>query len=239
MRLPLIVMETEEWFVLDKPSGMSVHNDAGRDLISFAKDQGWGSDRAFPLHRLDRMTGGLVLFAKGAKAASKLQASFTEAGMKKTYLARCLVLKHEDQVEMGKTGQWRWPLTNRAESRAKPQGFWRLRIPCQTGFEILSYEAPLLDIKLWPLTGRQHQLRRHLAIKGWPLLGDKRYGRKEEGGDGGGFLIAKELEFFDPFAREWVQMASGLQLAAPFKERQVWKPVGDDRSGGELGSFYG
>lgn len=207
-----IIQESPDWLVLDKPPGISVHNKLGSDLISFVKERYPETDKAFLINRLDSGTSGLVLFARHSKSARSLQQSFEKREVSKTYIARVEVLKNPPTV--GDSGLWRWPLTNRAENRGDPRGYWGKRIPCQTQWEVLSVSGETAILKLLLLTGRKHQIRRHSAIHGWPVCGDPRYGPQAVESVGGHSLIAHELVFNDPESGEAVTVRSKFQLDA-------------------------
>ncbi|MFW7381757.1 MAG: RluA family pseudouridine synthase [Oligoflexus sp.] len=206
-----IIKENDDWLVLDKPQGVSVHNRQGVDLISFVKARSGSADKAFPINRLDSGTCGLVLFAKNSKIATILQQSFEKRQVSKIYLARVQVLRNPPEV--GATGLWRWPLTNRAEGRKDPKGFWGKRIPCQTQWQVMAVTDDSAILKINLLTGRKHQIRRHCAIYGWPIWGDPRYGPKDVEFEEGHNLIAKELSFTDPQSGELVTVTSKFQLS--------------------------
>lgn len=205
-----IVKESEDWLVLDKPPGVSVHNKLDSDLISFVKARYPEAEKAFLINRLDTGTSGLVLFAKNLRSARILQQSLEKRQVSKTYIARVQLLKNPPEV--GATGLWRWPLTNRAESRSDPRGYWGKRIPCQTEWQVLSVENETAVLKINLLTGRKHQIRRHSAIQGWPVLGDPRYGPEGTEDVGGHHLIAKELTFADPQSGEPITVVSNYEL---------------------------
>ena len=205
-----IIKETQDWLVLDKGAGISVHNRDGEDLVSFIRSAYPDLPKAFPINRLDAGTMGLVLFAKNAQAAKFLQQSFEQRRVKKTYLARVEILKNPP--EAGDEGLWRWPLTNRAEGRRDPKGFWKRRIPCQTKWKVQGVHEGVGDLEIELLTGRKHQIRRHGAIYGRPILGDPRYGPKE-GTSAHGSLIAKSLVFTDPASQAEVEVTSRFNLS--------------------------
>jgi 23S rRNA-/tRNA-specific pseudouridylate synthase len=171
------------------------------------------NDCTYPIHRIDQGTKGLCLFAKNKSSAQMLSQAFQERSVGKKYLARSKIIRHPPK-EGEMSGLWRWPLTNRAESRKQPKGYWAKRIPCVTEWAIIKqHDEQIIDLELVPVTGRRHQLRRHLAIWGWPLLGDKRYGPENESElSGEGHLIAHFLSFFDPETSEIIEIYSKFEL---------------------------
>ena len=194
-----IITENSHWLALDKPKGVSVHNKNEKDLVSFVKNY-LDQDTAYPINRLDGGTCGVVLFAKHKEAARALQQMFEKRQVKKIYLARVQVLKNKPKEK--EEGVWRWPLTNRAEGRKNPKGYWARRIPCETKWSCLQVREGEALLKIELLTGRKHQIRRHSAIYGWPIWQDPRYGPKEVGEESGVNLVAKELSFQCPLVEE-------------------------------------
>lgn len=201
-----IIKETSDWLAIDKPRGISVHNQAGNDLVSFVKQYLSLEGKSYPINRIDSGTAGIVLFAKHADAARHLQQSFEKRLVQKTYQAKVQILKNPPAV--GDHGLWRWPLTNRAEGRKDPKGYWGKRIPCKTEWRVMSVDETTAILEINLLTGRKHQIRRHCAIYGWPISGDPRYGLKETKDQGGHNLIAKNLTFTDPSSGEAVTVCS-------------------------------
>jgi RluA family pseudouridine synthase len=178
------------WLAIDKPSGMSVHNDPeGRadalsvvlNLIENHQDLKLATNwegRRFPpaaVHRLDRDTSGVLLFATTKAAATELQQAFENRVTKKVYRAilRGKIAQPEDTAE---DIAWTFPLSDRAEGRATPQGNPRDRVTCETKFRVLRANDFLSEIEADLMTGRQHQIRRHAVLAKHPVVGDRRYG---------------------------------------------------------------
>jgi len=178
----------EGWFAVDKPSGLSVHNDPGQDLVSILEKR-IASDRSlclqlcakqpvkvYPVHRLDKETCGTILLATQKKALAALSECFARGSVKKKYIA--LVHGTFKNSDPGLYYFWDTPLTKGAGGRKNPKGKGKL-FECRTGYRILdqSRHYSLLEIDL--LTGRKHQIRRHAKICGHPIVGDSRYGSKQ------------------------------------------------------------
>ena len=171
------------WLVVDKPCGMSIHNDPGSDLCSLAlaavragRLPAVGHD--FPAihaaHRLDRDTSGIVLLAGDPKTLAFFGGQFTAKTVHKQYLA----VVHgrlegwsadQDRID------WNWGLTAAAAGRSDPMGKGN-RVPCSTRWRILVHSLHYSLIECEPLTGRKHQIRRHAKLAGHPVVGDRRYG---------------------------------------------------------------
>lgn len=179
--LPLLYRD-ERMVVVDKPAGLLVHRSPidrreTRFALQLLRDQ--LGQRVHPVHRLDKPTSGALVFALDADAARTLEGAFATRTVGKTYLA----------VVRG------WPedsgVIDRAlgaveDARLGPQSD-ELR-EAVTHFRCVGrYELPVrVDryptsryalLELQPLTGRRHQLRRHLATASHPIVGDTTYGK--------------------------------------------------------------
>ncbi|RJQ65607.1 MAG: RNA pseudouridine synthase [Desulfobacteraceae bacterium] len=175
------------WLILDKPAGLSVHNEPGADLLSLVN--GFFSNRPciaqahdftpeFGFHavnRLDRSTSGLILAACRQEVLSFLARQFESRTVKKIY--RAVLHGHFLQETEQEGGIWNFPLSPDAAGRNDPQGGGRL-LPCSTRYRVLARSAHYSLAELEPLTGRMHQIRRHAAMSGHPVAGDRRYGTR-------------------------------------------------------------
>jgi len=174
------------WLGVNKPAGISIHNDPGEDLCSWAQaycfqnkeiNKTVAPDPAYgfhPVHRLDRETSGVVLLACTREAHGFLSAQFESRRVKKIYTALlhgALSFPHDNSAWQ----QWTWPLTKAAGGRGNPAGSG-LRIPCETHYRLLSFTSRYTLVEISLLTGRKHQIRRHAAIAGHAVVGDARYG---------------------------------------------------------------
>ena len=142
-----------------------------------------------PVHRLDAPTGGLLLVAKTAGAMVALGRQFQERSVRKRY---CAVV----------TGRLDAPLTLDSPLDERPA---RTRcLPLHHARSLRSDWLTTLDV--WPETGRTHQIRRHLAAAGHPVLGDAAYGSEPILRSKGLFLWAVELRFTHPFLGAAIQI---------------------------------
>lgn len=145
-----------------------------------------------PIHRLDVGTSGPVLFGKGKKACAALGALFMRHDVEKVYVA--LV----SGALQGK-GILAHPLTTKGKVK-----------DCFTTFTALKRSADLSLVELTLLTGRQHQIRRQLALEGHPVVGDRRYGGMEVQGLAYPFLHCCSIAFADPFSGAPLKIESEL-----------------------------
>jgi RluA family pseudouridine synthase len=180
---PSVIAWGPGWLIADKPSGISMHNDPGSDLCSalnhylnthpaaansIAYDAEYG---LHPVHRLDKETSGVIMLSCRRDVFDALAKQFGGDSVTKEYLA----LVHGEVPTAEAWQLWDWPLTAKAAGRRHPQGKGRRR-PCKTQYRVETQSRHYSLLKCRLLTGRTHQIRRHAALAGHPLVGDKRYG---------------------------------------------------------------
>jgi len=180
-----VVYEDDSVVAVNKPPGISVHPSKGHltgSLIHLIHQRhraarGPGEEVPTLCHRLDRETSGVVLAAKDQLARTRIGRQFEARTVQKTYLALVVGAMAEEagliDLPLGRalTSSVRLKMTVRHDDGGLPsQTEWRVaqRIPGHT------------LVELRPRTGRQHQLRVHLAAIGHPILGDKLYQGGEE-----------------------------------------------------------
>lgn len=215
--MPLeVVLETQDFALVNKPGGLPVHGPQFRTLEHVLPYNLRPSGKKaslvapYPLHRLDSPTSGLVLVAKTAAAHLHLGRLFAERQIVKTYQA----------IVVGKTpadGCFAAPINGKA-ARSR---FQQIDLTPSIKNEYLSW------LKLYPETGRTHQLRIHLAGAGYPIMGDREYGEPGKVYKGQGlFLCATGLRFTDPFSRQLVDVS--IKPPAKFgklmqREARMWQ----------------
>ena len=185
--IPLLAVG-KGWFAVDKPAGLSIHNEPGADLCSILIDHinntpsfqnQIGYDPNFGLHavhRLDKQTSGTVLLACRPDILRHFATQFEDRTVKKRYVA-ILHGKLAPPEKTGGWGIWQWPLSKQAGGRQGPAGKGP-RLNCQTRFRVLRYSRHYTLIECEPLTGRKHQIRRHANLAGHFVAGDERYGTR-------------------------------------------------------------
>jgi 23S rRNA-/tRNA-specific pseudouridylate synthase len=152
------------------------------------------------IHRLDAATTGILLFAKSQGALNTYSDLFETRQMEKVYLAVT--------AKAPKQPQWNCKLSLSPE----PQKFGRVMVdpegkPSETAFRSITSVGNKHLIEARPYSGRQHQIRVHLAESLGPILGDELYG----GGDGDLALRAVGLAFRDPFTRKPVTIRAPVE----------------------------
>ncbi|TFH87022.1 pseudouridylate synthase [Billgrantia azerbaijanica] len=178
--LPLLYQD-DHLVAVHKPAGLLVHRTAlargeREFLVQRLRDQ--LGRRVYPVHRLDRPTSGVMVFALDPASATRLGETFTERRVDKRYLAVVRGIGPERE---------RLDYALREEDGRRPKAEMPA-LPAVTDIRRLdSVELPVqVDrypqaryslMEARPLTGRRHQLRRHLSRRGYPIIGDAKHGK--------------------------------------------------------------
>lgn len=183
-----VLKATHGWLAVYKPTGISVHNDPQEDLCARVRAQieadavlcrAVGLDKAWgvhAVHRLDRDTSGVLILATRADLFSALSKLFSRHEVDKRYLA-VVHGRAEGSDPATATGEWSWPLSTKAGGRNRPAGTGKRR-PSSTRFRVERFNERYTLLSCEPVSGRQHQIRRHAKLAGHPVVGDRRYGSK-------------------------------------------------------------
>lgn len=159
-----ILYRDDELVAVDKPSGVPVHRGWARDgapVLQLLRDQ--LGRHVYPVHRLDRGTSGVLLFALSSEAARGVQIQFEAREVGKRYLALC----RGNDPTLGRVDH---PLAREDGREAQP---------AVTDLKLLGRAERYGLYEARPLTGRRHQIRRHLKHVSHPIIGDTTYGKGE------------------------------------------------------------
>ncbi|AET41505.1 pseudouridine synthase PUS6 Ecym_8220 [Eremothecium cymbalariae DBVPG len=166
-----IVYEDDSILVINKPCGIPIHPIAyyyKNTLTEMLKDN--LNYPVFPCHRLDKITSGILIFAKNQDTASVLQAQIRERTMKKLYLARV-------EGEFSKNGACsKYPIYTFEPKKTLAGAFSQVK-DSETEFLRIDYNESLNQslVLCKPFSGRTHQIRIHLARLGHPIVNDPFY----------------------------------------------------------------
>jgi tRNA pseudouridine65 synthase len=223
-----ILYQDEYLVAVDKPSGLFVHRSyMDRDEIYFAlqlvRDQ--VGQYVYPLHRLDRPTSGVLLFGLNQDVARLMGEAFTNKTIQKTYYALTRghltgegLVDYALKEKLDKIGdKFVNPNKEPQEAQTHYQSLGTATLNETVGkFDSVRYSL----IKLMPVTGRRHQIRRHLAHLRHPIIGDINYGDNKQNpffNEYFGFkrlmLHARQLEFTHPITNE------AINIQADFDEQ--------------------
>lgn len=213
-----ILFEDEYYIAINKPAGLLVHKTklAKDEVPVFAmqllRDQigQW----VYPLHRIDRPTSGVLLFAKSPEAAALLQPEFATTNIKKYYLAVVRGIPAEGHFIIDH------PLKKDLDGALQDckTEFWKLsetEIPFSSTPKYPTSRYALL--KAYPHTGRMHQIRRHLAHARHYIIGDSSHGEnkqnrffREQFDTNNLLLHAAGMEFIHPINNEKVMISAPI-----------------------------
>ncbi|KHT46276.1 tRNA pseudouridine(65) synthase TruC [Vibrio sinaloensis] len=212
-----IIYQDDYFVAVNKPAGMLVHRSwldkhETQFVMQTLRDQ--IGQHVFPLHRLDRPTSGVLIFALSSEVASQVMPMFANHEMEKTYhaIVRGWIeesgrLDYALKVELDKIADKH--ASQDKEAQEAITDYWplaKVEVPHSTGkFPTTRY--CLMEMK--PLTGRKHQLRRHMAHLRHPIVGDTTHGDGKHNKlfrdvyDSHRLLLhASSLEFVHPFTNE-------------------------------------
>ncbi len=204
-----IIREDDALIVIDKPQGLlSVATAAEKTDTAFARLNAHltarGLGRPFVVHRLDRETSGLLLFARSAPVRDQLQMNW--GAVKKTYLA---VVEGKPRRDAGVVDNFL--LEGRdLRVRAVRKGSGGRR--AVSHYRILATHGPYALVEVGLETGRKHQIRVHLRGLGCPVIGDALYGSASDPAGRLG-LHAQRLSFDHPVSGQRLELEAPLPAA--------------------------
>lgn len=174
-----VLFEDNHILVLNKPGNLSTQDSPTSDDSLEKRAKAWlkekyqkpGNVYLHAIHRIDKPVTGIVVFAKTSKALSRLQASFRTKKTKKIYLALLEgvlsgdntlkdYLIHGDHIAIK---------ARQTDPEAKP---------CSLSYKVLKNDGKSTLVEITLETGRYHQIRAQFGFRGYPIIGDKKYGSK-------------------------------------------------------------
>ena len=164
-----IVYQTDDFIIIYKPCGLSVHKDQSKIGLTTLLAEQFGVPQVWLVHRLDKVTSGLLILALNAESTAEFFRLFSEHHIQKTYLALSNQKPKKKQGlivgDMQKARNGAWKLCQSKEN------------PAITRFESVSCEPNLRLFILKPQTGKTHQLRVAMKSLGSPILCDALYAK--------------------------------------------------------------
>lgn len=228
--------------VAEKPSGLLVHRSSidareRRAMVQMLRDQ--IGAHVHPVHRLDKATSGLVLFALDTEVARNLSEQFASGSVKKVYKAIVRghvvgdrVINHALRDEVDHRGQRiKGGIVREADTHLEVLSHWTVPLPVDR-----YPEGRYSMVRLSPRTGRFRQLRRHMKYISHPIIGDVRYGKgthnrffAEQLGLSRLWLHAESLELSHPNTGRLLRVDTGV--AADFARCLIWLSSWSENSG--------
>jgi 23S rRNA pseudouridine1911/1915/1917 synthase len=216
-----ILFEDNHILVVNKLAGELVQGDSTEDVTLLEECKAYIKDKynkpgavyLAVVHRIDRPTSGVIIYARTSKAAARLTEQFKNREIDKTYWAVVRQLPEEDEgtlVHYLKKNQ----KNNRSHaSRQEKSGYKKAVMHYRLAAHGDRYV--LLEVNLE--TGRHHQIRAQLSAIGSPIKGDLKYGFERSNDDGSISLHARKVSFTHPVKKEPVT------VTAPVPNDHLWK----------------
>jgi tRNA pseudouridine32 synthase/23S rRNA pseudouridine746 synthase/23S rRNA pseudouridine1911/1915/1917 synthase len=204
-----VLYEDRDVIVIDKPAGlltMGTERDKSRTVHSILNDyirkgDSRSRNRLYIVHRLDRETSGILIFAKSEQAKQCLQENWAETEKRYLAVVHGLLTPREGIISSYLAENSAYAVYSTPDTtRGKLSSTEYITLKEANGLS-------LLEINL--LTGRKHQIRVHLSEKGHPVAGDKKYGK---GGDGYKWLAlhAQSISFTHPVTGKRLDFATDI-----------------------------
>jgi tRNA pseudouridine65 synthase len=169
-----ILYQDDDIVVINKPNGMIVHRssmalDATENVLYLLRDQ--IDQYLYPVHRLDRKTSGVLLFALHKTSARLMKSLFTDHHILKTYHAIVRGYFPHDEIKLD------YALTNDRGKVQEAATTFRLLQKTEVSVPFGKHETSRYSlVEAMPHTGRMHQIRKHLAHMMYPIIGDRPHG---------------------------------------------------------------
>jgi len=204
--------EDEYLLIINKPAGLTVHPGSGKrretvmDILLYfypSVKEIPDTDRPGIVHRLDRDTSGVLILAKDKNTMDLLQNLFKKREISKTYTAlihgkpRFINGIIDLPIDRNKKNKTKFIVSENEEARS-----------ALTEYKLIKNYGKISLMKLYPKTGRTHQLRVHTAHQKTPILGDKVYGRKDN--EEHMYLHASKITFIHPVTEQDISISAPL-----------------------------
>ena len=211
-----IIFEDNHLLVVEKPINMPVCEDDShdKDLLNLLKEyikvkyNKPGNVYLGLVHRLDRPVGGVMVFAKTSKAASRLSKQVSEHKLNKVYLA----VVEEKTPESGNFLDYLIKDSKKNQSYVTDKAHGK---DARLSFKRLGYKEGFSLVEIHLETGRSHQIRVQFSSRGFPLVGDAKYNKNHDGKTNVA-LFAKELAFEHPISKDILTFKANIPNRYPF-----------------------
>jgi 23S rRNA pseudouridine1911/1915/1917 synthase len=214
-----VLFENRYWLAINKPAGLIVErNPFEEDTIETRVWDYLSASSRKPflgiVHRLDRVTSGVLVLAKKKAALKHLNRQFQERSIQKTYLAVTTNLPFPESSPAK-----HWLLKDQKDKRAViyPQPNQKA-VEVSLSYSLLQKSGDYYWLEVEPHTGKFHQIRAQLAFMGAPIVGDEKYGSERKFAPKAIALHASRLKVIDPLEEKEVI----LEAPVPEKWNQLF-----------------
>jgi tRNA pseudouridine32 synthase/23S rRNA pseudouridine746 synthase len=232
IRKASVILEDDAILALNKPTGISVTGERHEtDIVELAGEAG---EPLFPVHRIDKVTSGLILFAKSIEFHGDLTRQFNKRTVDKAYLVitRSVGLPPNGTIDLplsaGRKGRVRIAALRENIISDEKAARWFVRdsdvldtrtYPSVTQVSTVWHDDEYSILAVRPITGRRHQIRVHLAWIGHPILGDPLFDKTSAAQGFRTFLHSWQLGI----DAGWLD-GKRIEIDAP-PGRDFWEPV--------------
>jgi len=213
-----IIFENKHWLAVNKIPKLSVERSPyGEPTIeSLVFDHistAYKNPYVGIIHRLDRVTTGVLLFAKRKSTLRKINEQFRNRAIKKTYLA---IVENKPSQSKATLTNFLWKDREQRKGRVSPTKI-KGSTECILSYEVIGQNEFGHLLKVQPITGKYHQIRVQLSHIGCPILGDKKYGATKNDSPNSVALHAWKLTLTNPTTE------TPITLTAPLQDNVWWK----------------
>jgi tRNA pseudouridine65 synthase len=207
-----ILFQDAHYIAVHKPSGLLVHRSwMSQDRVFLLQElRNQIGQHVYPVHRLDRATSGVIIFGLSSESAQALNQVVTGQEVQKTYHAIVRGWLPQTELLVDHPIQDRETDTPYQEAQTRLRELARVELP----FAVDRYpQARYSLVEAQPLTGRRHQIRKHLKHISHPIIGDIRYGKgthnrffRDQFNIQRLLLCARQLRFRHPLTTEHIEI---------------------------------
>lgn len=210
-----ILYEDADLIAFNKPASIATQPDETGDasLLQIAENQ--LTTKLFVVHRLDRPTSGIVVFAKNEQAAAALSQQFQLRETQKIYVA---IVEKKPETEGDTLIHFLIHSASNNKSFAAVEGTLNAK-RAELSYTLRGSSDRYFLLEITLLTGRHHQIRAQLAAIGCPIKGDVKYGARRSNRDRSIHLHAAELTFKQPKTGEKIH----LKAQTPTENDALWR----------------
>lgn len=220
-----VICETENYIAVNKPSGLITEKNIYENSLELEVIRYLEKTKKKPfvgiVHRLDRVTSGVVLFAKKKSVLKYLNLQFEKREIRKTYISISISTK---KIEKKKDVLSHFLMVDSKNKKAKIHDKEVNKAKkCILKYKILDIKANMYLVEIKPQTGRFHQIRAQLSYIGMPIFGDEKYGGAKGFCKKEIYLHAWKLKFKDFDSNKTIELVAETPRNTLWKEFDLFK----------------